>query len=101
MSQGSYPEAQSSHLQAQLDGVIVITSGSPDGSLAENLREEIRHSGWDCEIVLGDISDPNHIRKLIHDVLDCFHCANVSLNNTEIGRDLFIGKVTDEEWLAQ
>jgi NAD(P)-dependent dehydrogenase (short-subunit alcohol dehydrogenase family) len=101
MSQASHPEAQSSHLQGEADKVILITSGLRPAKFAEDLREEMRHSGLDCQIVLGDVSDGNHIRKLIHDVLDCFSFVDISVNDAEIRRDLFIGKVTDEEWLAQ
>lgn len=101
MSQATYPDLQLSHLQAQKDKVLVITGGLRDAKLAEDLREEILHSGLDCRIVLGDASDPNHIRKLIDDLLDCFRYVDSRTQDAGIRRDLFVGKVTDEEWLAQ
>ncbi|HEV2134875.1 MAG TPA: hypothetical protein VGR47_11620 [Terracidiphilus sp.] len=89
MSVATYPEPQIPHQQTEK--VIVIAGGSPNIKLPEDLREEIRRSGWDCEIVQGDISDCTHIRKLVHDVL---------VNYGVISGVRCIPKMTEEEWLA-
>ena len=39
--------------------------------------------------------------KLVHDVLDCCHRVNLLVNVAGPARDRSIGKVTEEEWLAQ
>lgn len=101
MNVATYPESQLAHLQPQIDKVIVIAGGLRDIEFPEDLREEIRQSGWDCEIVHGDVSDCTHVRKLVHDVLDCFHHADSLVNHTAIPSDRCIRKMTDEEWLAQ
>lgn len=101
MSQVYFPDVQVSRLQLQADKVILITCGSQGAKHAEDLREAMLHSGFDSEIVWGDVSDPNQIRKLIHDVLDGFHLIDAPVNHAEIQRDLAVGKMTDEEWLAQ
>lgn len=92
MSVLTYPEAQIAHLLPQNDKVIVFAGGMREIEFPEDLREEIRRSGWDCEIVQGDISDCTHIRKLVHDVL---------VNYAAIPSDRYIPKMTEEEWLAQ
>jgi acetoacetyl-CoA reductase len=68
--------------------------------LAEDLRAEIRHFDGECEIFQGDVSDRVQARKLVHDVLDCFHHIDVLVNNAGITRDRSFRKMTDEEWLA-
>lgn len=67
--------------------------------LAENLRDEIRRDGGECEVFQGDVSQPASARKLIVDVFDCFHHIDVLINNAGITRDHSISKMTDKEWL--
>lgn len=97
MSLITCPEAQLASLQAQAGRVILISDSSQDAKVAEDVRAEIRHSGWECEILQGNVSDRAQIRKLVHDVLDCFHREDELVSDG--GR--FIRKMTDEEWLAQ
>jgi hypothetical protein len=92
MSVATYPEAQNAHLQPQMERLIVIAGGLQDIEFPEDLREEIRRSGWDCEIVKGDVSDCTHIRKLVHEML---------VNYAVIPSDRCIPRMTEEEWLAQ
>ena len=101
MSQVSCSEGQPSNLREKADKVILITSGLWDARRAEGLREEIRHSGLNCEIVRGNISDPTQILKLLHDVLGCLTDGDAPLNDIGMRCDFLIGKMTDEEWLAQ
>jgi NAD(P)-dependent dehydrogenase (short-subunit alcohol dehydrogenase family) len=101
MSVATYPEAPVAHPKPQIDKVIVIAGGSRDIEFPEDLREEIRRSGWDCEIVQGDISDCTHIRKLIHEVLDSVQQVDALVNHAAISSDRYISRMTDEEWLAQ
>lgn len=97
MSLVTCPEAQLACLQAQAGMVILISDSSHDAKVAEDVREEIRHSGWKCEIVQGNVSDRAQIHKLVHDVLDGFYREDEFASDG--GR--FVRKVTDEEWLAQ
>lgn len=101
MSLATYTERRLAHLHPQIDKVIVIAGGLRDIELPEDLREEIRQSGWDCEFVHGEVSDCTQIRKLVHDVLDCLHHADALVNHAAIPGDRYISKMTDEEWLAQ
>lgn len=98
MSPVVYPQPQLAPLQPLRDRAILIT-GSRAGKVAEDLREEIRDSGWDCEIL--DLSDRGQVRKMVHDVLDCFQSAGVPIDNAGTIRACLIQKMTDEEWLAQ
>lgn len=67
--------------------------------LAEELRDEIRHNGQECEIFQGDVSNSTQARRLVQDVLDRFHHIDVLVNNAGITRDHSIRKMTDQEWL--
>jgi len=54
--------------------------------------------GCDCELFQGDISDRQHARRLIRDVVDCFHRVDILVNNAGITRDRSIRKMTDDDW---
>lgn len=101
MSPATFPEALAAQSQPPADRVILITGISRDIELAEDLRKEIRQSGWDCEIFRGDVSDRTEASQLVHDLLDCVHHVGVPVNDAGITCDRFIRKMTDEEWLAQ
>jgi NAD(P)-dependent dehydrogenase (short-subunit alcohol dehydrogenase family) len=101
MSSAVLPEAQLDHRQPETDRVIVIAGGSQDIDLALDLREGIRQSGWDCEIVQRDVSDRTQVDKLVHEVLDCSHHVGILVSHAGVTRDRIIPRVCDEEWLAQ
>lgn len=122
MGIATYPETRMAASRPLADKVVLITGGArgigraicrelselgatvainyrQSVTLAEDLREEIRQCGWECEIFQGDVSDRQQARKLVADVLDCFHHIDVLVNNAGITRDHSIRKMTDEEWL--
>ena len=122
MSIASFPEIQLTASRPLADKVVLITGGArgigraicrelselgatvainyrQSLTLAEELREEIRQCGSDCEIFQGDISEPAEARELVNDVLDCFHHIDVLVNNAGITRDKSIRNMTDEEWI--
>lgn len=101
MSLAGSPQLQLLHFLPESDRVILIAEGWRFPQFAENLRLEILQSGWDCEIFQGDITDCNQVGRLVHDVLDCCHRVNLLVNSSGTTRDRSVGKVTDEEWLAQ
>ncbi len=80
-------------------GAIVAINYRQSRALAENLGEQIRHTGEECEIFQGDVSDRVQARRVVHDVLDHFHHVDVLVNNAGITRDRSFRKMTDEEWL--
>lgn len=80
-------------------GATVAINFHQSRALAENLGEEIRQSGQECEVFQGDVSDRLQARKLVHDVLDHFHHVDVLVNNAGITRDRSFRKMSDEEWL--
>lgn len=79
-------------------GASVAVNFRTSLSAAEELRREIHEVGCDCELFQGDISDRQHARKLIHDVVDCFHRVDILVNNAGITRDRSIRKMTDDDW---
>jgi len=67
---------------------------------AEELRNEIREDGGECEIFRSDISDSRQARGLVQDVMDCYGRISILINNAGITRDKSIRKMTDEDWDA-
>lgn len=116
-----HPEARIS-IERQLEGKIALITGASRGigraiamelahrgasvavnfrtsqSAAEELRREIHQVGCDCELFQGDISDRQHARRLIHEVVECFHRIDILVNNAGITRDRSIRKMTDDDW---
>lgn len=81
-------------------GAKVAVNYRQSVTAAEDLHEEISDRGLACEVFQGDVSDRSQARKLIHDVLDCFHQIDILVNNAGITRDRTFRKMTDEDWLA-
>lgn len=79
-------------------GASVAVNFRTSRSAAEELREEIRQLGCNCELFQEDVSDRQHARKLISVVLECFHHIDILVNNAGITRDRSIRKMTDEDW---
>lgn len=86
-------------LELSKRGATVAINYRQSRALAENLGEEIRQFGEECEVFPGDVSDRTQARKLVQDVLDRFHHVDVLVNNAGITRDHSFRKMTDEEWL--
>jgi 3-oxoacyl-(acyl-carrier-protein) reductase len=80
-------------------GATVAANFRNNLTAAEELRGEIRNLGCDCELFQQDISDPQHARELIHDVLDFFQRVDILVNNAGITRDRSIRKMTDDDWM--
>ena len=122
MSVAIFPEARLGQLRPLAEKVVLVTGGSrgighaickelsergaavainfrQSRALAENLCEELVHSGAECEIFQGDVSNRTEARRLVQEVIDHFHHLDVLVNNAGITRDHSFRKMTDEEWL--
>lgn len=122
MGLATFPETQVEHLLPLADKVILVTGGSrgigraicqelaargatvaidfrQSRLLAEDLRDDIRAAGRECEVFQGDVSNGVQARKLVQDVLDRFHHIDILVNNAGITRDRSFRKMSDEEWL--
>ncbi len=120
----SFPRALPRPLPRQLEGQVGLITGSSRGigrviarelsqrgatvainyrnnyEAAEQLRNEIREAGEECEIFRGDISDHRQARGLVRDVVDCYGRVDILINNAGITRDRSVRKMTDEDWDA-
>jgi len=121
MATASYPEFRVS-VERGLEGKVALITGASRGigraialeladrgaavavnyrtslSAAEDVRNDIRRGGHECELFQGDISDKEHARRLIRDVVNSFHHVDILVNNAGITRDRSIRKMTDDDW---
>jgi acetoacetyl-CoA reductase len=81
-------------------GATVAVNYRNNYESAEQLRNEIKEDGGECEIFRGDISDNRQARGLVRDVLECYGRIDILINNAGITRDKSIRKMTDEDWDA-
>ncbi|HWG19614.1 MAG TPA: 3-oxoacyl-ACP reductase family protein [Terracidiphilus sp.] len=79
-------------------GATVAINYRTSFSCAEELRNDIRQAGGECELFQNDISDRMQARALVRDVLDCYRHIDILVNNAGITRDRSIRKMTDEDW---
>jgi acetoacetyl-CoA reductase/3-oxoacyl-[acyl-carrier protein] reductase len=79
-------------------GAVVAVNYRTSLSAAEEVRYDIRQGGHECELFQGDISDKDHARRLIRDVVNSFHRVDILVNNAGITRDKSIRKMTDDDW---
>ncbi len=81
-------------------GATVAINYRDNYGSAEQLRNEIREAGGECEMFRSDISDNLQARGLVRDVLECYGRIDVLINNAGITRDRSIRKMTDDDWDA-
>ncbi len=79
-------------------GAAVAVNFRASQSAAEELQHEIHQVGCECELFQGDISNRQHARQVVHDVVDRFHRLDILVNNAGITRDRSIRKMTDDDW---
>ena len=79
-------------------GATVAVNYRNNLSAGEQVRNDIRAIGCECELFQGDISDRQHARRLVRDVSDCFRRIDILVNNAGITRDRSIRKMTDDDW---
>ena len=65
---------------------------------AEEVKDEILHSGGTSEVFQGDVSQSFGARRLIQEVIDVYNGVDILVNNAGITRDKSIRKMTDEDW---
>jgi len=81
-------------------GAAIAVNYRCNVSCAEQVRNEIREAGGECELFQQDVSDPQQARALVQAVLEHYGRVDVLVNNAGITRDKSIRKMTDEDWTA-
>lgn len=81
-------------------GAAIAINYRTNVSSAEQLRNEIRNAGGECELFQQDIADRQQARALVQAVLAHFGRIDILVNNAGITRDKSIRKMTDEDWDA-
>lgn len=81
-------------------GAAIAVNYRANFSSAEQLRDEIRGGGGECELFQNDISDRRQARELVRAVLEHYGRIDILVNNAGITRDKSIRKMTDDDWEA-
>lgn len=79
-------------------GAAIAVNYRTNFSSAEQLRDEIRGGGGECELFQDDVSDRQQARELVRAVLEHYGRIDILVNNAGITRDKSIRKLTDEDW---
>ena len=85
-------------LELATHGAAVAVNFRTSLSHAEALRDELHEAGGDGLLVQGDISSPDHARRVVKEVLDSCKHLDILVNNAGITRDHSLRKMTDDEW---
>jgi acetoacetyl-CoA reductase/3-oxoacyl-[acyl-carrier protein] reductase len=79
-------------------GAVVVINFFNSIGRAQELRDEIQHSGGESCLLQGDVSDRHEARRVIQRLLEVYGRLDVLVNNAGITRDRSIRKMTDEDW---
>ena len=65
----------------------------------EKVRAEIEElSNASCDMVIGDVGNPDHVEKMFKSIYKKCDCLDVLVNNAGIARIGLLSEMTDKEW---
>ncbi|MCA9216892.1 MAG: 3-oxoacyl-[acyl-carrier-protein] reductase [Planctomycetales bacterium] len=79
-------------------GARVALNCNTGGSLAEQVRDEIRGLGGAAEYYAHNIADEDEVQKMRDEVIADFNQVDILVNNAGITRDKTFKKMTREMW---
>lgn len=69
-----------------------------DAQPAEETLREIRKTGNEAAICIGDVTDPNFAEDIVKTAVQEWGALHIIVNNAGYTQDALIHKMTDEEW---
>lgn len=87
------------HLAANGARVVISDIDLPDAKdAAHQTADEIKASGGEAIVVLGDCADTQDSQRLMKETIDAYGDLNIMVNNAGFCRDNTIFNMTDEEF---
>jgi 3-oxoacyl-[acyl-carrier protein] reductase len=80
------------------EGAIVTISYRSNDASAEEVAEEVRAAGAQCEIFKGDVSSPEDVDALFRGVRDSFGQVDILVNNAGLTRDNLMMRMKESEF---
>lgn len=81
---------------AQEGARVVITDIASDGARATT--EALIAEGLDAHYVIGDITQPADVQKLVDETVAKFGGVHILVNNAGAPRDRYLVKMTEDDW---
>jgi 3-oxoacyl-[acyl-carrier protein] reductase len=80
------------------EGANVTISYRSNDASAEEVAEEVRAAGAQCEIFKGDVSSPEDVDALFRGVRDAFGQVDILVNNAGLTRDNLMMRMKESEF---
>jgi 3-oxoacyl-[acyl-carrier protein] reductase len=80
------------------EGANVTISYRSNDASAEEVAEEVRAAGAQCEIFKGDVSSPEDVDALFRGVRDSFGQVDILVNNAGLTRDNLMMRMKESEF---
>ncbi|WP_168787868.1 SDR family NAD(P)-dependent oxidoreductase [Paraburkholderia aromaticivorans] len=75
---------------------VVITDISRDR--AEDTAAALRADGFSAHCVIGDITKPDDVQRLVDETVATFGTVHILVNNAGSPRDKYLVKMTEDDW---
>jgi 3-oxoacyl-[acyl-carrier protein] reductase len=79
-------------------GVRVVLNDIGDVKPVEAVAKEIKTMDMECLQVMGDVSSPKDVDRLVDETLSAYKRVDILVNNAGIARDQLLLRMSEEDW---
>jgi 3-oxoacyl-[acyl-carrier protein] reductase len=79
-------------------GVRVVLNDFGDVKPVEAVAKEIKTMDMECLQVMGDVSSPKDVDRLVNETLSAYKRVDILVNNAGIARDQLLLRMSEEDW---
>jgi 3-oxoacyl-[acyl-carrier protein] reductase len=79
-------------------GVRVVLNDVGDVKPVEAVAKEIKTMDMECLQVMGDVSSPKDVDRLVDETLSAYKRVDILVNNAGIARDQLLLRMSEEDW---
>jgi 3-oxoacyl-[acyl-carrier protein] reductase len=79
-------------------GIRVVLNDIGDVKPVEAVAKEIKTMDMECLQVMGDVSSPKDVDRLVDETLSAYKRVDILVNNAGIARDQLLLRMSEEDW---